>query len=146
MLAMRADIVRDPTHIGDNFAAGVARWLFDTYVLKMSIGVGPIECLAAAFRLTGDTVARISRDLIFNVFCVVVFFMMFALAVTRILVNVMIDFLAALVRRTVLVQAPLGMNLMKLIAAVSRVADDPFRRAISLSARALVRRNLNLRA
>ncbi len=104
---MRANIVRDPMHIGYNIAADVARWLLDADVLKASSGVGPVECLAATFRLASDTVARFSRDLIFNVFLVVVFFVMFALAVTRIHVNVMFDVLAALVRQTLLMQTPL---------------------------------------
>ena len=87
--------------------------------------------------------ARFSSNVIFNVFLVVVFFVMFAFAVTRVFVDVMFDVLAALVRTTMLMQAPLGMNLVELVAAVSRVANDAFRRAISLSARALVRGNLD---
>jgi hypothetical protein len=104
---MTANTVRDPTHIGYNIAADVARRLLDADVFKASIGVGPIECLAATFRLTRDTVARLSRDLIFNEFFIVAFCVMFALAITRIFVDEMFDFLAALVRQTVLMQAPL---------------------------------------
>jgi hypothetical protein len=52
-------------------------------------------------------VARFSSNVIFNVFLVVVFFVMFAFAVTRVLVDVMFDVLAALMRTTMLMQAPL---------------------------------------
>ena len=51
--------------------------------------------------------ARFSSDVIFNVFLVVVFFVMFARAVTWVLVDVVIDVLAALVRTAMLMQAPL---------------------------------------
>ena len=140
---MGTDLKGNPTDDWYDPCADLPRGQLGAYLLSTPIGTGTIKRLAAPLNFTAHATTTSTSNLVVEMFFVVMLRMALTLRITRILIDVMSDVFAMFMTNGMLLAAPLRVKFVKLVATVSRIADDPLLWPKRLGSRTLVDRNFN---